>query len=178
MVPRLFIALKPPPTMGEQLKPIMHGVAGARWQSEAQLHLTLSFLGEVSDEGAETIASVLTRVQAAPIGLALSGVGAFARKGAPHALWAGVSPIDDVTALAAKVRRALCHAGVEPLRGAFTPHITVARLNRSSGPIDGWLAAHAMLTSDVARFDRFGLYESRLRPEGSAYRPLADYRLE
>jgi RNA 2',3'-cyclic 3'-phosphodiesterase len=155
----------------------MEGVAGARWQDGAQLHLTLCFVGEASDEQAEAIADMLHRVQGPPLELALAGVGTFARKGAPHALWAGVVAIEGVTALAAKVRRALRLAGVEPERGAFVPHITVARLNRSSGPINGWVAAHALLTSEVAQFDRFGLYESVLRPEGSEYHLLADYGL-
>lgn len=174
---RLFVALRPPPPMRAALMATMHGIAGARWQDDAQLHLTLSFIGEVDDMPAEMIAEALTHVQAAPVELALSGVGAFARKGAPHALWAGVSPVESVTALAVKVRHALRRSGVEPEREAFVPHITVARLNRSSGPIDGWLAANALLAGAVTRFDRFGLYESVLRPEGSEYLLLADYRL-
>ncbi len=171
---RLFVALRPPLPMRTALMATMQGVAGARWQDDAQLHLTLSFIGE---ERAEIIADILTRVQAAPLELALAGVGAFARKGAPHALWAGISPVEEVTALAVKVRRALRHAGVEPVRGTFKPHITVARLNRSSGPIDEWLAANALLAGAVTRFERFGLYESVLRPEGSEYHLLAEYRL-
>ena len=174
---RLFVALRPPQPMRAALMATMHGVAGARWQDDAQLHLTLSFIGEVSDEWANTIADLLTYVQAAPVELSLSGVGAFARKGAPHALWAGVTPVEEVTALATKVRHALRRSGIVPERGAFVPHITVARLNRSSGPIDDWLAANALLAGATAQFDRFGLYESVLRPEGSEYHLLAEYRL-
>ncbi len=163
--------------MRAALMATIHGIAGARWQDDAQLHLTLSFIGEVDDVRADITSDALKHVQFAPVELALSGVGAFARKGAPHSLWAGVSPVEGVTALAVKLRHALRRSGVVPERGAFVPHITVARLNRSSGPIDDWLAANALLTSEVARFDRFGLYESVLRPEGSEYHLLAEYRL-
>jgi RNA 2',3'-cyclic 3'-phosphodiesterase len=174
---RLFVALRPPPQMRAALLATMYGIAGARWQVDAQLHLTLSFVGEVDDVRADITADALNHVQAAPVELSLSGVGAFARNGVPHALWAGVRPVEGVTALAAKVRHALRRSGVVPERGAFIPHITVARLNQSSGPIDGWLTANAPLTSEVTRFDRFGLYESVLRPEGSEYHLLAEYGL-
>jgi RNA 2',3'-cyclic 3'-phosphodiesterase len=174
---RLFVALRPPLEMRQALIATMHGVAGARWQSDAQLHLTLSFLDELSEEWAETIDRALAYVSAPAVHLAVSGVGAFARAQGPTALLAETASNEELDNLARKVRHALRHAGAIPDRRAFKPHITLARLNRSTGPIDHWLAANGDLAIAASPIDRFGLYESRLGSDGSSYHLLADYPL-
>lgn len=155
----------------------MNGIAGARWQSDAQLHLTLSYLGERSEECADTIDLALSQIRASAVHLAVRGVGAFARDKGPSALWADAAASDGLDNLAMKVRHALRHAGASPDCRTFKPHITLARLNRSSGPIDHWLMTNGALAIDAGRVDRFGLYESRLGSGGSSYHLLSDYPL-
>src|SRR3546814_5759003 len=43
---RLFVALQPPAEIRQQLLGVMGGIARAHWQLDAQLHLTLRFIGE------------------------------------------------------------------------------------------------------------------------------------
>jgi len=45
MMHRLFIGLRPPREIRAVLMSIMGGIAGARWQSDDQLHLTLRNIG-------------------------------------------------------------------------------------------------------------------------------------
>ena len=54
---RLFVALRPPVPVRDHLLDLMHGVEGARWQSDDQLHLTLRFIGEVDRHQASDIAA-------------------------------------------------------------------------------------------------------------------------
>src|SRR3546814_1491418 len=56
---RLFVALEPPAAVRHQLLDLMGGIANARWQTEAQLHLTLRFIGEVDRHRAEDVAAAL-----------------------------------------------------------------------------------------------------------------------
>lgn len=174
---RLFVAIRPPAAMRHHLLTTMHGVSAARWQSDAQLHLTLAFIGEVDEATAETIDTALATVSAEPVPLGIAGVGCFADKGRATALWAAATPSATLAVLAAKVNRAIARAGPSPTNRAYVPHITLARLNRSSGPPDGWLAVHAGLSISSAPAISFGLYESRLGKGGSAYNLLAEYRL-
>ena len=44
---RLFVALRPPAVVRQQLLAAMQGVPGARWQDDDQLHLTVRFVGDV-----------------------------------------------------------------------------------------------------------------------------------
>lgn len=174
---RLFVALRPPPDVRQALIATMHGVAGARWQSDAQLHLTLAFIGDADEALAERIDTALRGLRGKPVAVSVSGVGAFHSGGSASALWAAATPADALAALAAKVDYACRQAGARMERRAYVPHITLARLNRSSGAVDGWLASHAGLATADAMIDRLGLYESRLGRRGSSYHLLADYPL-
>jgi 2'-5' RNA ligase len=175
---RLFIALRPPAAMREVLFDVQDGVEGARWQDEEQLHLTLRYVGEVERPMAEDIAVVLQGVRAPVFDLALSGVGQFDAGRRGRALWAGVTPHDAVAALHRKVDHALVRLGLPPEGRAFLPHITLARLNKSSGPTEAFRIAHAGLTSPPMRFDHFILYESHVGHAGAWYESVARYPLD
>ena len=174
---RLFVALRPPPEMRQALIATMHGVAGARWQNDAQLHLTLAFIGNADEALAERIDAGLRSLRAKPVAFGIAGVGAFHSGDMASTLWAAATPVDVLERLALKVDHACRQAGARMERRAYVPHITLARLNRSSGVVEGWLASHAGLAVADTVINRFGLYESRLGSGGSSYHLLADYPL-
>lgn len=175
---RLFVALRPPRAIRERLLALMGGVPGARWQDDAQLHLTLRFVGEVETHQAEDIAAALTSVHHAPLALQLNGCGVFDdRRGKPNAIWAGVSPRDPLATLHRKVDQAIARAGLEPEHRTYLPHITLARMSGSAGPADRWLAEHAAFTSAPFAIDTMALYESRLGHGGASYEPVERYKL-
>ena len=175
---RLFVGLRPPPPMREALLAAMGGIDRARWQSAEQLHVTLRFIGEVERPLAEEIAIALGNIRFPAFDLAVSGVGSFDTRGRPHAVWAGVKPHETITRLHRKVDQALVRSGLEPERRAYLPHITLARLNSASGPVDRFLDHHADLSTAPFRFDNFLLFESTLASEGARYEAIARYRLD
>lgn len=174
---RLFVALRPPPEIRDQLIDIMDGVPGARWQDDDQLHLTLRFIGEVDRRTAEDVAAALAAIHAPPLDLRLSGIGQFDTRGRPNALWAGVAPRDPLAALHRKVDQAMIRIGLPAEHRAYQPHITLARLSGSAGPVEPFLARHAALTSAPFRVKHMTLYESRLGHDGASYEPIERYPL-
>lgn len=175
---RLFVALRPPRAIREHLLSLTGGVPGARWQVDDQLHLTLRYIGEVGTHAAEDIAAALASVRHAPLALQLTSCGMFDdSRGKPNALWAGVSPREPLAALHRKVDQAIVRAGLEPERRAYLPHITLARMSGSAGPVDRWLADHAALTSEPFTIEVMTLYESRLGHGGASYEPVERYPL-
>lgn len=174
---RLFVALRPPETVREQLLGAMDDDPGIRWQDDDQLHLTLAFLGEVDAGAEQDLVDSLASVSSPPFELQIRGVGHFERKGTPSALWAGLAPSEPLARLQQRVVAACRRAGLDPDRKAFRPHVTLARLNRSSPPAGHWLAAHGTLRSDPWEVREFALYESRLLPGGSIYEPLVSFSL-
>lgn len=175
---RLFVALRPPRAIRAILIAAMHGISGARWQSDDQLHLTLRFIGEVDRHMAEDIAAALGALYAPAVAARIAGVDLFERQGRPHMIWAGVEPHEPLAALHRKVDQLLARVGVEPETRAFVPHITLARLNRGSGPVAPFLAQSSDLASPVFEFGHVTLYESELGHGGSRYHPVARYPLE
>lgn len=174
---RLFVAIRPPSSIRDALLDVMEGIDNARWQGDDKLHLTLRFIGEVETPVANDLAAALSEVSAAPFELRTEGIGTFERKGRPTALWARVPQGEAIESLRRKVERACKSAGLPCETRRFTPHITLARLNRSSGQIGPWLAAHADLRAGSWTAEEFVLYESYLGNEGSHYEPVAAYRL-
>ncbi|WP_315759948.1 RNA 2',3'-cyclic phosphodiesterase [Sphingomonas sp. Y38-1Y] len=174
---RLFVGLRPPPAIREQLLAAMGGVPGARWQTDEQLHITLRFIGEVDRRMAEDAALALASVHAPVPTLRIEGVGQFDHRGRTNALWAAVRPYDPLAALHRKVDQALVRAGLEPERRAYLPHITVARMGGSAGPADRWLADHAGLTSEPFTLSHFMLFESHLGQGGASYEAVERYPL-
>ena len=176
-MPRLFIALRPPEAVRDALVDAMEGIEGARWQHDEQLHLTLRFVGEIERPAAEDLANALGDVRWQPFELRVAGVGAFERGGkrssGPHAVWARVPSSPQLEGLRQKVERACELAGL----GRETRRFTLARLNRSSGPIGGWLAAFGDLAAGPWLVADLVLYESRLGREGAHYTPVTTYPL-
>lgn len=175
---RLFVALRPPRPVRDLLRTAMHGISAARWQDDDQQHLTLRFVGEVDRHRAEDVAAALGALHAPSINARIAGVGMFERKGWPHTIWAGVEPAAALAGLHRKVDQLLARVGIDAEARAFVPHITLARLNRSAGPVAPFLAQHGDLASAPFVFDHVILYESEMGHGGSRYHPVARYPLE
>jgi 2'-5' RNA ligase len=155
----------------------MGGISGARWQSDDQLHLTLRFIGEVDRHLAGDIHAALGAVHHDSFELALNGIGCFDRRGFPDAVWAGVTPLEQVKVLHKKIDAALLRVGLAPDERAFLPHITIARLNRGAGPIGPLLEEAGGLTSPAFTVDSFALFESDLTNEAAVYSVVERYPL-
>lgn len=176
-MPRLFVALPVPEHISDALLDTMECVENARWQDADNLHLTLRFIGDVDARLAEDVHSALSQVRSRAFAVEIRGVGHFERKGAGKAIWAAIAPCPALVDLQNSVEMACRKAGLAVETRSFLPHITLARLNRASGPIDGWLSAHASLAPGPFMADHFALYESHLGEGGAEYEALETYPL-
>jgi 2'-5' RNA ligase len=173
---RLFVAIRPPETVREQLLGLMEGMPGMRWQGDDQLHLTLRFVGEVERPVAEDLSAALRHVRFERFSIALAGVGKF-EKHRNGALWAGVHPKEQLKALNAKIERACQSAGLAPERRAFHPHITLARWKGRAARLHTWLDRRSGLVSEPWEVREFILYESHLGRERAHYEAIERFAL-
>jgi 2'-5' RNA ligase len=178
---RLFIGIRPPACVRDALLDTMEALDGARWVDEANLHLTLRFVGEVERPAANDLAEALGRIDAPRFELRVEGTGAFDRsrshRSYPHAVWARVPPTPALEGLRQKVERACESAGLGRETRRYTPHITLARTDRATEPVAGWLAAWGDLAAGPWTVEDFILFESHLGRTGAAYREVARYPL-
>jgi 2'-5' RNA ligase len=167
---RLFVALELPADVKAALIACMGGVAGARWQRDDQLHLTLRYLGEVDRHTAQDISAALGRVNVKPFTAELGDPGLFEHRGRVDSLWVAVRPAEQLAALAKAVNAALAGVGIAPEPRAFVPHISVAR-GRTMLGVKGWpLATIPRLHWTVSGF---ALWDSQLGHDGSDYSVLS-----
>jgi 2'-5' RNA ligase len=178
---RLFVGLRPPADARGALLGLMGGVPDARWQTDAQLHLTLLFLGTVERPVAEDIAVALGRVRGPALALCFGAFGAFdTRHGRISALWVGVEPRERLAALAERVRAAAASAGVAVSARRFVPHVTLARFPARGAERASLARFLADRRPPALRFavDAFHLFESHMGSGGSHYRVVASWPLE
>lgn len=177
---RLFTALSVPDDVAETLARRQTGLPGARWRTPDQLHITLTFYGEVDERRADDLSLELERAATGgPFEITLSGVGAFGDGHRTRAIWAGVEASERLSVLAGRCRAAAERAAVPVERRDYRPHLTLAYLGPEADPdrIGAWIADHNLLRSPPIRIDRFGLWSSVLTQDGSRYDLEREYRL-
>jgi len=145
---------------------------------DAQLHLTLVFIGDVSgDDGAAIARAMSFDIPRAPFQMALGGVGVFPPSGPPRVCWLGLQEgAPQVIDLHAHVADRLGQCGVEIDRKPYRPHLTLGRWRDRARDVRARIPRS---TEVVARVDvtAVALIESRLSSAGPSYTRLASARL-
>lgn len=174
---RLFVGIEFPPELKLQLSLLCTSVPGARWIDPGNFHLTLRFIGEITEDLAADVDEALAQLKARRFTLQLAGTGVFGGN-RPHTLWLGVARHPDLMRLHDKIEQALIRTGLAPEPRRFAPHVTLARL-RDPTP-DGlahFLAAHAQFRAAPLPVEQFSLIASFPTKAGSVYEDQADYPL-
>jgi 2'-5' RNA ligase len=178
-VTRIFIAVDPPEDVRDELLAMQHGVPGARWVDDDQLHLTLRFVGDVDGAQLRDLLSALRRVSAASFELRLGSAGFFPPRGPQRVLWIGVDKSAPLDALQRSVSRAVTRLGHAPDRKKWAPHVTLARLEGAPpNRVARFVAERALYRSRAFDVDAFHVYSSQLHPKGAVYTLEESYPLD
>ncbi len=177
-MPRLFAGLEVPPLIRQRLSSLQGGLAGARWLEPADFHITLRFIGDISNRVACDIDSLLAEVNRHPVPVTLSGLESFGGD-KPHSIYAKVEPSRQLTELQAEIDRLVRACGVEFDRRRFQPHVTLARLKGASSPdVADYLALRGYFPPQRFTLERFVLFSSRASIGGGPYRIETSYPLQ
>ena len=168
---RLFVGLELPSNCKMALLALDPHLAGLRWLPEEQLHLTLSFLGNVEPSAEDRLRQALQEVQVPAFFLPLRGIGVFDSHGSPSVVWVGVgSGHPHLFALHRRIQHAVLHAGLEPDLKSFRPHVTLGRAKGISRQIlQPFLRTYADAEFGLVKVTGFALYSSVLRPDGATH---------
>jgi 2'-5' RNA ligase len=175
---RLFVGIGFPPELKLRLSLLCSGIPKARWVDPGNLHLTLRFIGEISEDVAADVDEALARLRARGFVLQLAGTGVFGGD-RPRNLWVGVERSPELTALRDKIEQSLTRIGLPPEPRKFSPHVTLARLHKP--PLDSvaeFLAVHAGFRAEPLPVRAFSLIASYPTKAGSVYEDQADYPLQ
>ncbi len=160
--------------------------SAVRLLPEANLHLTLRFLGDTDEGLIAPLAESLRRVvsEAAPIPIRLSGGGCFPHARNPRVLWAGIeAPQGGLAELYARISEVLAGLGFPADDKPFHPHVTVGYLRKGVAASQARRAAEALQRYAGApvgaqgSLDILALKQSRLEPAGAVHTALHSFRL-
>lgn len=180
---RAFVAIEIP-------EPILHDLASwqarfrpvvkdARWTQPESIHLTLKFLGEISESKTQEVIQALNSVAAfEPFLIEIGGFGFFPSPRRPRIFWAGVNAPPALEQLSTQVDSALNPLGFPPEARAFTPHLTLARFNvaKPRPEVEALIDRTSSASFGSFQVTDFYLWESRLSPAGNTYRKVANFK--
>jgi 2'-5' RNA ligase len=168
---RLFVSLEIPTAITELLVRLDPNIQGVRWLSPEQMHLTISFLGNVSHDVEEELKKQLTGFPWKAFFLPICGVGKFPTKGLPKVVWIGVGTgHPHLFQLHKRVHEAAIRVGLEPELRSFHPHITLARCRDvSTEALRPFMKSHAAFDAGMIHVDFFCLNSSKLTAAGAIH---------
>src|SRR5262245_6785326 len=179
---RIFIALDIPTEIRIRIIDYAERLRGyapeARWARPEGLHVTLKFVGEVSDAKAQEIRDILGKVKAAPFAVTFEHAGFFPTPKSPRVFWIGVQADDSLAQLAVAIDNATHSVGIAKEERAFSPHLTLARAAQRSGgghelrPLPHVLEVEAAQRFGTMTAQEFFLYRSQPQRGGSKYTKL------
>ncbi len=177
----MFTAVDPSPEVHEALTRLLRRLqptARLSWTKPENLHLTLKFIGEWREDRLEELTQALASVPAPPgFGVKFSGVGFFPNARSPRVFWVGIEPTPELAQLAAGMDRALQPLGIPPEKRAYSPHLTLARIQDRTPLGDLHREIESLPSREFGAFcpECFCLYQSQLRPGGSIYTKVAEF---
>jgi 2'-5' RNA ligase len=179
---RLFVGLDIPPEVKDNLARFIDSLrpeASLRWSAPLNLHITTKFIGEWRAERLGEMKSALATVRSESFSIAIRGLGWYPNAHSPRVFWAAVRAETSLPGLAKATEEAVAAIGVEKEKRAYSPHLTLARIDGSPdlAPIRQRVAALPSDEFGEFRASEFHLYLSQPTPRGSVYSKLATYPL-
>ena len=183
---RTFIAIELPEGGQDDIRRLQHAFAtqrlDIRWVKPVNLHLTLSFLGDVDPPDIDAVARVLSGSAAnTPIfDLSPRGMGVFPNIRQPRILWVGMAgQTDMLKSLQKSVADALAPLGFAANKRPYRGHLTIGRIKPRThqGRLVDALRAHQEFVSQAFTVKRLVIFKSDLRPDGPVYTRLYEMPL-
>ncbi len=139
------------------------------------LHFTLQFLGEISEQQAGQVKEELQKIEFSKFWLNFRGIGAFPKLKFPRVIWIGTDKVggEALIDLAKKVENILTPLGFTNDK-PFKPHITVFRIKNKIGDITKEMQKFELFDFGSEEITNFKFKQSVLTPNGPIYSDLAE----
>jgi len=141
------------------------------------LHFTLQFLGEISQDVVEKIIVALKSVKFSKFMVDFKGIGVFPKLKFPRIVWIGTDEKGGklLTELAKSVENILLPLGFT-VDKPFKPHITVFRIKNKIGDIEKELNKFKLVDFGTQEITGFKLKQSILSSNGPVYSDLIEVK--
>ena len=179
---RLFVALKIPENIKEQLLNICHELVPDaslyRWVTKDKIHLTLKFIGEVEKNMVLPISTELDFVKNFhSFDFRISSFGFFSRDKRPKILWAGLQTDEAIFKMVGELNKRMEIFNIEPERRKFKSHLTLLRIKSEFN--ENLINNFNNYQFDNLKFktNKIALVKSELSQAGAQYTEIKNYEL-
>ncbi len=152
--------------------------SNTRWSRPEGIHLTLKFLGEITNVQVKQVTETLDAFEPfKTFPIEVKGFGFFPGPGRPRVLWAGVEAPPDLVQLARRVEDGMETLGFAREQRDFNPHLTLARFKepRPLPALRSLVEQQNNLSFGHFEASEFFLFESKLSSHGAEYRKVARF---
>ena len=175
---RVFTAIFPPEEAVDDLarfvEPVQRAHPDLRWTAPPLWHLTLAYLGNITESDSVLLGQHLTGfvAQRPALRVRLAGAGAFPDPAAAHTLWTGVDgPGTALADLSRELIESVLHFGWILDRRSFQAHVTLAR-SRADQNLSSAVAQLADYRGPFWNVPSLAVVWSRQSPDGEPYYQL------
>jgi RNA 2',3'-cyclic 3'-phosphodiesterase len=176
---RAFIAIDLPDALHAALAKAQQDFCGAchdaRWTRPDGIHLTLKFLGEISDAQTKQVVEALAAIGPfLPLTVEVTGFGFFPQATRPRVFWAGVAAPPALVEFARRIETSMEKIGFAREDRPYSPHLTLARFQvpRPQPALEAAVAGQGAISLGKFEASEFFLFESKLSPQGAQYRKV------
>jgi len=136
------------------------------------MHFTVQFLGEVSEEMIGKISDALNSIEFSAFSITFASIGVFPKPNSPRVIWIGVTDgINKLEKLAEMIRSKLSDIGFSPDK-KFRPHVTIFRIKNKIEGISNKLEKFSAYSFGKQMISEIKFKKSELAPEGPIYTDL------
>jgi 2'-5' RNA ligase len=184
-VVRAFVAIDLSPEIRQRLDQVIEQLqerlpgAPVRWVPGKNVHLTIKFLGDVSESNLELLTKILRAESSRHdcFEFSVGNIGAYPSIRRPRVIWVGVEAPPELQALQHGIESETARLGYAREKRQFSPHLTLGRVSRSAAPDDSRRIRQVLSNCKVgflgaARVQEVFLYRSDLQPGGAVYTQL------
>ncbi|OWP57342.1 MAG: 2'-5' RNA ligase [Thermoplasmatales archaeon B_DKE] len=169
---RTFIACHVNRTLGiNDLVREVGAMKGVTPVSTPELHITLHFLGETSNEVAEEVVKAIGKIRYQKFTVEMVGIGFFPSESRPRVLYINVKAFPH-----ALYSLLMSSIGLTPDEKGFVPHITVARIHQTVKSTD-LVKKYGKFYFGKADISELCYYRSDLKPHGPEYSLIGSVQL-
>jgi RNA 2',3'-cyclic 3'-phosphodiesterase len=150
-----------------------------KYTNITHLHVTLAFLGEISNDDIKKIESGLSLIKSEPLELDLCGLGVFKSIRNPQVLWIGINKNELLKKLWEYINKVIESQGFRPDERGFSPHLTIGRIKKISTDhnLGSFLKKYENITFGKIYINNFVFYQSVLTSQGPIYKVIKEFIL-
>lgn len=152
-----------------------------RWVDPEILHITLSFLGDTSEEQVNYISEQLEKIGSgySSMDLHFKELGVFPNLRKPRVFWVGMERNELLENLQGEIEVKLRDSGINRENKPFSPHLTIARIKwiENIDNLKYWLQKYKGETIQKTKIGEVVYYESKLTANGPVYNSIKKFPL-